>query len=142
MKSATHSLSYGATVVDGATEFRVWAPAQRNITLRLLDDETPQSSASTANYRDIAMQRDGQDFVATAAAPAGSRYRYILDDGLAVPDPVSRLLPEVVHGPTEIVDPAAFRWSDSGWRGLELRDYVIYELHIGTFTPAGTFDAA
>jgi maltooligosyltrehalose trehalohydrolase len=88
------------------------------------------------------MQRDGEDFVATNPAVPGDRYWYVLDDGLAVSDPVSRFLPEGVNGPSEIVDPAAFRWTDAGWRGLELRDYVIYELHIGTFTPEGTFDAA
>lgn len=88
------------------------------------------------------MLRDGQDFLATAAASAGDRYAYVLEDGAAVPDPVSRFLPEGVHGSTEIVDPAAFRWSDAGWRGLDLREYVIYELHVGAFTPEGTFDAA
>ena len=56
------------------------------------------------------------------------------------PDPASRSQPEGVHGPTEITDPA-FPWDDALWRGLPLRDYVFYELHVGTFTPEGTFDA-
>ena len=86
------------------------------------------------------MRRDGEEFVAAAAAAAGDRYCYVLDDGLAVPDPVSRLLPEGVHGPTEIVSPSSFAWSDTDWCGLDLREYVIYELHTGTFTPEGTFD--
>ncbi len=86
------------------------------------------------------MRRDGEDFVATAAAAAGDRYAYVLADGLTVPDPVSRFLPDGVHGPTEIVDPSAFRWSDTGWRGVPLRDYVLYELHVGAFTPEGDFD--
>jgi maltooligosyltrehalose trehalohydrolase len=93
-------------------------------------------------HTELPMQRDGEDFVATATASPGDRYCYVLDDGLAVPDPVSRLLPEGVNGPTEIIDPAAFHWSDEGWHGLELNDYVIYELNVGTFTPEGTFDAA
>ncbi len=88
------------------------------------------------------MRRDGEDFIATTMASAGDRYVYVLEDGCAVPDPVSRFLPEGVHGPTEIVDPSAFRWSDDAWRGLDLREYVIYELHVGAFTPEGTFDAA
>ncbi len=88
------------------------------------------------------MQRDGEDFVATVPARAGDRYAYVFSDGSAIPDPVSRSLPDGVHGPTEIVDPNAFQWTDSEWRGRELRDYVIYELHIGTFTPEGTFDSA
>lgn len=95
-----------------------------------------------AEPQDIPLRRDGQELIANAVAMPADRYAYILDDGLAVPDPVSRFLPEGVHGPTEIVDPAAFRWSDQGWHGLELRDYVIYELHIGTFTPQGTFDSS
>ena len=125
--------SYGATVNGDEVEFRVWAPYQRAIKLRLMGSESP---------REIDMQRDGADFTAAAKALAGDRYCYVLDDGLAVPDPVSRYLPKGVHGPTEIVDPAAFHWSDSAWRGLGLRDYIIYELHVGTFTPQGTFDGA
>lgn len=81
-------------------------------------------------------------FTLQAFARPGDRYFYIVDQNKPVPDPVSRLLPEGVHGPTEIVDPDKFVWSDAGWRGLPLRDYVLYELHIGTFTPEGTFDAA
>ncbi len=88
------------------------------------------------------MRRAGEDFVVAASAQPGDRYSYVLGDGIAVSDPVSRYLPEGVNGPTEIFDPAVFRWSDDGWRGLDLRDYVIYELHIGTFTSEGTFDAA
>jgi maltooligosyltrehalose trehalohydrolase len=81
-------------------------------------------------------------FVQHAAAEPGDKYFYIVDDNKPVPDPVSRLLPEGVHGPTEIVDPTRFAWSDEAWRGLPLKDYVIYELHVGTFTPKGTLDAA
>lgn len=81
-------------------------------------------------------------FALQAFARSGDRYFYIVDQNKPVPDPVSRLLPEGVHGPSEIVDPEEFNWSDADWRGLPLREYVIYELHIGTFTPEGTFDAA
>jgi maltooligosyltrehalose trehalohydrolase len=127
--------SYGATLHGEVADFRVWAPLQRKITLRLTRGATTE---------DIAMQPDGEDFIAVAPASVGDRYSYILDDGTAVPDPLSRLLPEGVHGPTGIVDPEAFQWSDRGehWPGLDLRDYVIYELHVGTFTPEGTFDGA
>jgi maltooligosyltrehalose trehalohydrolase len=88
------------------------------------------------------MRREGDDFVVTAAAKPGDRYLYVFPDGLAAPDPVSRFLPEGVHGPTDIVDPTAFVWKDAGWKGIDLRDYVIYELHVGTFTSEGTFDSA
>ena len=131
MKPATRDWAYGATLNGQEVEFRVWAPAQHNLALRLLG----------SSQRDKPMRRDGEDFVAAIPASAGDRYFYVLADDLAVPDPVSRFLPQGAHGPTEIVDPAAFRWSDDNWRGLELRDYVIYELHVGAFTPQGTFDS-
>jgi maltooligosyltrehalose trehalohydrolase len=86
-------------------------------------------------------QCDGDHFALQIFARAGDRYFYIVDDHKPVPDPVSRLLPKGVHGPTEIIDPQNFAWNDSGWRGLPLNDYIIYELHVGTFTPQGTFDA-
>jgi maltooligosyltrehalose trehalohydrolase len=72
---------------------------------------------------------------------AGTRYRYRLDGDRAWPDPCSRAQPEGVRGPSEVVDAGAFPWSDGGWRGVALRDLVLYELHVGTFTPEGTFDA-
>ena len=120
---------YGATLEGGTAEFRVWAPHARQVTLRLMGG------------RDLPMQRaaDGV-FSVQAPARAGHRYFYILDDQKPLPDPVSRLLPEGVHGPTAIIDPNAFAWSDQAWRGLDLRDYIIYELHVGTFSPEGTFD--
>ncbi len=76
----------------------------------------------------------------TLAASPGDRYQYVTGS-LALPDPVSRLLPEGVHGPSEIVDPK-FPWADGQWRGLPLTEYVLYELHVGTFTPGSTLDSA
>src|SRR6185312_8204639 len=90
----------------------------------------------------LPMQReDGGYFRLSARAAAGDKYAYIVDGQAPLPDPVSRLLPDGVHGSTEIVGTSAFRWADANWRGLPLREYIIYELHIGTFTPEGTFDA-
>ena len=60
----------------------------------------------------------------------------------AIPDPVSRFLPEGVHGPAEIIDPDQFRWTDAKWEGVDYDEYILYELHLGTFTPEGTLDAA
>ena len=85
-------------------------------------------------------RQDDGTFTATSPASPGTRYFYIVGDNNPVPDPVSRLLPEGVHGPTEIINPNAFNWTDQGWPGLALGDYIIYELHVGTFTPQGTFD--
>jgi len=126
---AASSLS-GATVNGATTDFRVWAPTAQRVVLRLL------------GRGDFPMCREGNgDFTLTTSAYAGERYFYIVDDHRPVPDPVSRLLPDGVHGPTEIVDPKAYRWSDAGWRGIELADYILYELHVGTFTERGKFDS-
>ena len=129
--SPATTLAYGATLLDGEVAFRVWAPNAKRVTLRLVGDG------------DHAMQRSADGaFAAVLPARAGDRYFYRVDDGQPVPDPVSRLLPEGVHGPTEIVDPNSFVWTDRNWGGVALRDAIIYELHVGTFTPAGTLDAA
>src|SRR5581483_11384372 len=130
MTIAATSLLYGANVAAGQTSFRLWAPEARSVTLRLV------------GRGDYPMQRQGEDFVLSLPARAGERYFYLVEGSDPRPDPVSRFLPEGVHGPTEIVDPAEFQWTDSQWRGLDLQHYILYELHIGTFTPEGTFDAA
>lgn len=129
MGTLTAALNYGANVRGAETEFRVWGPGQARVKVRLL------------GFGDFPMRRDsGGVFTATLPARAGQQYFYVLENGMAVPDPVSRFLPEGVHGPTEIVDPAGFHWTDSGWRGLDIRDYILYELHVGAFSPEGTFD--
>ncbi len=76
------------------------------------------------------------------AAKAGARYQFALSDGTLAPDPASRYQPEDVDGPSELIDGSGYRWSARGWRGRPRADAVLYELHIGTFTPAGTFSAA
>ncbi|HYH01081.1 MAG TPA: malto-oligosyltrehalose trehalohydrolase [Terriglobales bacterium] len=129
--AALQTLLYGATPREEQTEFRVWAPTAKRVDVQL------ESGALFHMYP----EQEG-NFQASAPVRAGERYFYVLDGGRPLPDPVSRLLPEGVHGPTQVVDPAGFRWSDAGWRGLDMPDYVIYELHVGTFTPEGTFDAA
>ena len=133
VENVVSSATYGASLNGSQAEFRVWAPAPDKLILRL---------QTRSGFQDIPMRREGEDFVATAPAGAGDRYSYVFPDGLAVPDPVSRFLPEGVLGPTELFDPASFPWSDTDWRGFGLRRYVIYELHVGTFTPEGTFDSA
>ncbi len=124
----------GASLSGDVCEFRVWAPAAKTVTLRLI-------TSDGAHDWPMTYLEDGQYFL-EAFARAGDRYSYIIDEHKPVPDPVSRLLPEGVHGPTEIVDPSLFEWRHGGWRGMPLNDYIIYELHIGTFTPQGTFEAA
>lgn len=127
--AATH-LDLGANLAGDQCVFRVWAPNARKLELRL-----------RGHNDDHEMRREPDGcFALTLPARAGEKYFYIVDGGKPVPDPVSRFLPEGVHGPTEIVDPESFQWSDNAWPGLELRDAIIYELHVGAFTPPGTFD--
>jgi malto-oligosyltrehalose trehalohydrolase len=130
-------MPFGATVrADRPTRFRLWAPAARRVELRLLAGDTVRLSA--------AMWQTGDGWYAfeTDAAPVGSLYRFVIDGELAVPDPASRFQPRDVHGPSEVIDPAAFEWSDADWRGRPWHETVLYELHLGTFSPAGTYDGA
>jgi maltooligosyltrehalose trehalohydrolase len=108
---------------------RVWAPRVSRVEVVLV------SGVSTPLDREA----DGY-FSGFASARAGDRYRFRLDiSDRLYPDPASRYQPEGPHGPSEIVDPAAFHWTDQAWRGVVLRDQVFYELHVGTFTPGGTW---
>lgn len=117
---------------DGRVSFRLWAPHQSDV--RLAIDGRPALP--------MANESNGW-FSLTTVAPAGSRYRFLLADGSAVPDPASRFQPDDVHGASEVVASAsAFRWTDADWRGLPWHAAIIYELHVGTFTPEGTFPAA
>ncbi len=122
-----------ACLPDGRVRFRVWAPYCRAVAVRILSPRPRLVSLSA---------RDGgwHEAVLEAAGP-GTRYLYVLDGDRERPDPAAHALPHGVHGPAEVVDTAVFRWTDAGWRGLPLKDMTFYELHVGTFTPAGSFDA-
>ena len=130
----------GAQVIDGCTRFEVWAPNAESV--------------------DVVIETDGRDVVVPLEAADratnpnwtwlasvngvgdGARYRFRLDGGTPLADPASRLQPDGVHGPSAVVDPGAFRWTDGDWHGVALADTVLYEVHVGTFTPGGTFDSA
>lgn len=118
---------------DGRCRFRVWAPRARRVEVRLL----------APRERVVPLEPEARGYHAAVVDDAGpgARYLYRLDGGLERPDPASLHQPEGVHGPSEVVDPGAFRWTAHEWRGQRLEDYIVYELHVGTFTPAGTFDA-
>ena len=122
---------FGAVPHSGGTRFRVWAPSARRAAL-VLDGHTAE----------MRRQPDGVFEADVPGVGPGARYRVRLDGGAPFPDPASRFQPEGVHGPSEVVDPGAFAWQDAGWRGVAQRDLVFYELHVGTFTPEGTFDGA
>jgi maltooligosyltrehalose trehalohydrolase len=114
------------TARDG--ELRVWAPRARRVDAEVAGERVP-------------MRPDG-GWWAVEAPPPGTDYRFSLDGAPGLPDPRSPLQPEGVHGPSRTVDHGAHRWRDSGWTAGELRDAVVYELHLGTFSPEGTFDGA
>src|SRR5690606_18012353 len=90
----------------------------------------------------LTASRDGWFETFARGIGPGARYRFCIDDELDVPDPASRFQPEGVAGPAEVVDPQAFVWAQSDWRGREWHEAVLYELHVGTFTREGTYSAA
>jgi maltooligosyltrehalose trehalohydrolase len=126
--------SQGCRLGPHGARFRVWAPAAKRVVLVL---EAPDA-------RRIPMRREPRGFHSAdvAGVAAGARYRYELDGTGPFPDPCSRFQPEGPHAASIVVDTAAYRWNDADWRGVRLEGQVIYELHIGTFTHEGTFDAA
>jgi maltooligosyltrehalose trehalohydrolase len=124
--------SVGATDLgDGRCRFMLWAPLAERVEVHVV----------APRERVVALERVARGYhrAIIDGVAAGSRYFYRLN-GKERPDPASRYQPEGVHGPSEVVD-REFGWRDAGWLGLELKDYIIYELHVGTFTPEGTFDA-
>ena len=125
-------MPFGAALgLDGRVRFRLWAPTHAEVRVAL-DGHTPLMRAVGQGWHELV----------TDLARPGTRYRFVLPDGSLVPDPASRHQPEDVHGPSEVVDPAAYVWGDLGWQGRRWTEAVIYELHIGAFTSEGTFRAA
>jgi maltooligosyltrehalose trehalohydrolase len=126
-------LPIGAEIVDTQTvHVRVWAPRAARAAVVIASGGLTPLAREDSGY-----------FSGTIAASAGDRYQFTLDDDEKLyPDPASRFQPEGPHGWSEIVDPAAFRWTDGGWTGVSRDGQVVYELHIGTFTRAGTWAAA
>ncbi len=119
----------------GIAHARVWAPACHSVELVI---------ERTAGETIVRLEPDVDGFFSGAIenVRAGERYRYQLDGNRRRPDPVSRFQPDGPHGPSEIVDPSAFRWSDAAWTGVGPEGQVLYELHVGTFTADGTWAAA
>ncbi|MGE0228058.1 MAG: malto-oligosyltrehalose trehalohydrolase [Dehalococcoidia bacterium] len=124
----------GAWPEGDGVRFRVWAPTATRVELRV---EGEGAGAQVA----LQPADDGYHSVHVAGLAPGTRYSYLLDGHGPYPDPCSRFQPDGVHGPSEVIDPA-FQWTDTAWQGLPLATLVTYELHVGTFTPQGTFAAA
>ena len=117
---------------DGKLRFRLWAPGCEAVGVLIDEAGAPRPMKPAV---------DGWHEL-TTDGHAGTLYRFVLPDGLRVPDPASRFQPQDVHGPSEVIDPTSFRWTDTAWQGRPWHETVAYELHIGSFTPEGSFRAA
>ena len=113
--------------------FTVWAPLANRVAVELVDQDRMA----------IPMQPLPKGYFEATVEGVGprARYRYLLDGKKTRPDPASRFQPEGVHGSSAVVDPDSFHWADTAWRGIPLSDFIIYELHVGTVTQEGTFEA-
>src|ERR1700753_4340851 len=130
-------MPFGAELTDGGSvRFRLWAPAAKQVDLALTDER------GTRQMLPMQQLEAGWYELVTAQARAGSLYKYRIDGKTEVPDPASRRNPNDVHGPSEVVDAAAFEWTDDEWHSRPWHEAVVYELHIGSFSPEGTFKGA
>ena len=131
MKTRRHDMPFGSTPLSGGgVRFALWAPAASQVELVLEGRGEPLP---------MAVGENGWFRLETADAAIGSLYRFLIDGETTVPDPASRSQPRDVHGPSEVVEPAAFQWQDGDWRGRPWEEAVLYELNVGTFSPEGDF---
>lgn len=119
----------GATPTPAGTEFLVWAPEAKTAEVSIEGEGRSRLAPLDGGYFGGLVEN----------AAAGDLYRFSIDQRGPYPDPASRYQPDGVHGSSQIVDPNGYRWHDSAWKGRQLRDLIFYELHVGTFTPEGTF---
>ncbi|HWO41634.1 MAG TPA: alpha-amylase family glycosyl hydrolase, partial [Candidatus Eisenbacteria bacterium] len=118
----------------GAVRWRVWAPFARRVQLVFIDGERRR-------FQPMEPEEHGYFTCTAADVSEGQRYAYRLDDGPERPDPASRWQPEGVHRPSAVLKPESFVWSDQSWGNIPRQELVFYEIHVGTFTQHGTFDA-
>ncbi|WP_372722517.1 malto-oligosyltrehalose trehalohydrolase [Immundisolibacter sp.] len=128
-----HAMPFGAQVDGASTQFRLWAPGAGRVELEL-------TTATGERLIPLTPDAAGWHTLRLDGIGAGTRYRYLIDGALRVPDPASRFNPDDVQGASEVIDPAAFDWRDGDWRGRPWQQAVIYELHVGAFSPGGDFD--
>ena len=125
-------LLFGPVLSPSDVLFRFWAPLHDRIQLKIEGRDVADMEQRDHGWHELTVEGVG----------AAARYSFILPDGLAVPDPASRYQPHDVHGPSEVVDLSAYSWKQTDWKGRPVEELVLYELHIGAFTPEGTFLAA
>jgi maltooligosyltrehalose trehalohydrolase len=130
----------GAEVFRGkGTHLRVWAPARTKVEVARRE----LGSRAAGECHALTKEKDGYFSGFVPGMDVGALYSFRLDaDGADYPDPASRFQPEGPHGPSMVVDPSEYRWSDAGFTGADNRGQVLYEMHIGTFTKVGTYEAA
>jgi malto-oligosyltrehalose trehalohydrolase len=125
-------MPFGADVrEDGSVRFRLWAPAAKTVAV-VIAERRVETLAMAAG-------KDGWFELETNAARGLSRYSFLIDNQTRVPDPVSRFQPQDVHGPSQVIDPRSFRWTDDDWRGRPFQEAIIYELHVGAFSASGLY---
>lgn len=132
--SHCHSMPFGTQLLPhGGVRFRLWAPGAKEVALCLISKENISSFSAMEKLPGGWFQADNND------ASAGSLYRFRIDDNLLVPDPVSRFQPIDINGSSKVIDPAEFDWTNHDWQGRPWEEVILYELHVGTFSPEGTF---
>ena len=125
--------SLSAERINKKTSFTVWAPLKNSMTLHLL----PPNEGVVEMVKD----KEGYWQIAVDHLPNDTRYFFKPDGEQDLPDPASRYQPEGVHGPSQVIDHSEYKWQDVNWKNLPLEELIIYELHVGTFTPEGNFEA-
>lgn len=132
MEFRTFQKQWGAEFISGdVVRFRVWAEGQQQLTLRLAERDLPMTAVGNGWFQ-----------IDVPGVTHGTEYQFVLQDGMAVPDPASRAQKGDVNGPSVVIDPGRYQPINPDWAGRPWEETVIYELHIGTFTPQGTFRAA
>ncbi len=142
-RASAGKLSVGAEVLsDGGVRFRVWASGCKKVEV-VVENKTESGPGRLPLAVELEPEAGGYFSGFLPEAGAGALYRYRLDSGDDLyPDPASRFQPEGPHGPSEVIDPSLFKWTDTKWGGARIDGQVIYEMHIGTFTEEGTWEAA
>lgn len=141
MNSSSRVSRQGANPqANGTTRFEVWAPRASQVVLEQIEIQNDRERLIQTHP--LAAVGEGLFAGEIAGVGPGDLYRYSLDGGPGRPDPRSRFQPRGVHGPSQVVDPAAYRWQDQNYRGVAKRDLVIYEMHVGSLTRQGTYTAA
>ncbi|HEV2397617.1 MAG TPA: malto-oligosyltrehalose trehalohydrolase [Candidatus Sulfotelmatobacter sp.] len=131
MARSKHEMPFGGEIQpDGSVRFRLWAPAAKDVRLVL---------ENSHQFLPMRAVDNGWFELTTTEARAGSRYQFQINGETKVPDSASRFQPQDVHGPSEVIAPDAFQWTDDQWRGRAWEEAVIYELHVGAFSPEGTY---